>query len=385
MRAQAAVVGAAETKFTPAGTPSTSYDITRDAARAAARDAGIAPAAIDGIVKYSFDGALNDVELATALGCRSLNLSVEVPLGGGSGPAALAIAGAAVSAGLAANVLCYRTVVADEWWGQLSKPDLGRPYYRDAMELLRPLGWYSYQHMFGMLTARHMAQYGTTEQACGQVIIRAREHGREAPNALLRDLIDLDTYLSAPFSVEPLRSLDDAVWANGCCAVIVSSAERAADAPNGAAYIVGSAQSAGEPALQSFEFWPMRTDMHSSLSQIGRRLWGGDIRPHDIQSLQCYDTAPISTMLALEGLGFCPIGEAGPFIEEGGISSCAPLQVCTNGGHTSSGYIHGFSQVLEAVRRVRPDSEGRSCDRFSVASGAPTTPTSAIVLAAEPL
>lgn len=385
MTARAAVVGAAETPFTLPGVPGTSYDLTVATARAAASDAGLPPSAIDGIVKYSFDGAINDIELAVALGLRRLDFSTEIPMGGGSGPAALAVAAAAVGAGLATNVLCYRTVVADEWWGQLSKPDLGRPYYRDAMELLRPLGWYSYQHMFGMLTHRHMTQFGTTPEACGQVVVTSREHAGRAANALLRDDLDLDAYLASPYTVEPLRVLDDAIWVNGSCAVVVSSAERAADAPHGAAHIVASAQSAGAPAQQSFEFWPMRADIHSSFAQIAETLWSRGVGPQDVQSLQCYDTTPVSTMLALEGLGFCPIGEAGPFIESGGISPGGAVLVSTNGGHTSSGYVHGFSQVLEAVRRVRPDRTGRTADAFTVASGAPTTPTSAILLAAAPV
>jgi acetyl-CoA acetyltransferase len=385
VKIEAAVVGAAETTYTPAGNAITSYDLTCEAARAAALDAGLVPSDIDGIVKYSFDGALSDLELATALGCRSLNFSAEVPFGGGSGPAALTMAAAAISTGLATNILCYRTVVADEWWQQLSKPDLGRPYYRDALELLRPLGWYSYQHLFGMLTHRHMTEYGTTEEACAQVILRSREHARSAPNALRKDAPDLAGYLASPYTVQPLRVMDDVVWANGSCAIIVSAAARSADAPHGGAHILAGAQSAGTPAQQSFEFWPMRADMHSSLKQIAGSLWSHGVGPEDVQSLHCYDTTPISTILALEGLGLCPIGGAGPFIESGGIGPDGALQVCTNGGHTSAAYIHGFSQVLEAVRRVRPGEDGAPIDSFAVASGAPTTPTSAVLLGAEPL
>jgi acetyl-CoA acetyltransferase len=282
-------------------------------------------------------------------------------------------------------VLCYRTVVANEWWDQLSKPDLGRPYYRDALELLRPLGWYSYQHLFGMMTHRHMTEFGTTETQLAEIILAARRHAQRADNALRTDDLSLQDYLGSPFTVQPLREIDDVVWANGGCAVIVTSADHAADAPNGAAYLIAAAQSTGIPPQHSFEFWPARVDMHSSLTRITTSLWNHGVAPADVQTLQCYDTTPISVVLALEGLGFCPVGEAGPFIESGGIATPGTLEVCTNGGHTSAAYLHGFSQVIEAVRRVRPRPSEQPADRFAVISGAPTTPTSAAILATEPL
>jgi acetyl-CoA acetyltransferase len=381
----AAIVGIGETRFEPAGSPATAADVTCEAARLAATDAGIATHQIDGIVKYSFDGALSDAELATRLGCKELTFSAEIPYGGGSPGGVLATAAAAIATGQSRTVLCYRTVVADEWWGQLGQRDLGRPYYRDALEFLRPSGWYTYQHLFAMLTSRHMQAFGTTAEQLGKVIIESRKHAASAPNALCRQPVSAQEYADSPYTVEPLRELDDVQWANGGCAVIVTSADGAADAPHGAAFIVGTGQSTGSPPLPSFEFWPMAPDMHSSLRSIARQLWSGGVQAHDIGSLHCYDTTPICIVLGLEGLGFCEVGEAGAFVEAGHISAGGSLAVCTNGGHSSGAYIHGFSQVIEAVRRVRPSADGKAQDAFSVISGAPTTPTSAAILASEPI
>jgi acetyl-CoA acetyltransferase len=379
----AAIVGIGETPFELAGAPALSYDVTCDAARLAAADAGILTSQIDGIVKYSYDGALSDAELATALGCKELTFSAEIPYGGGSPGAVLATAAAAIATKQARTVLCYRTVVADEWWAQLRQRDIGRPYYRDALEFLRPAGWYSYHHLFGMLTSRHMQAYGTTAEQFAEVIVESRRHAISAPNALRKEFLELGEYIASPFTVEPLREADDVVWANGGCAVIVTSADVAADTPHGGAFIVATGQSTGTPPMASFELWPMAPNPHSPLESIARQLWASGVGPQDVGSLQCYDTTPISVVLALEGLGFCGIGEAGAFVGSGGISRDGALAVCTNGGHTSSAYIHGFSQVIEAVRRVRPIDTAQPRDAFAVISGAPTTPTSAALIAAE--
>lgn len=380
----AAITGIGETPFSLAGqSADTSYDLTANSARLAAADAGLSTRDIDGIVKYSFDGAAADSELATVLGCRELTFSAEIPYGGGSQGAAIATAAAAIATGQARRILCYRTVVADEWWAQLRQRDLGRPYYRDALDLLRPSGWYSYHHLFGMLTSRHMQEFGTTAEQLGQIIIESRRHALAAPNALRKQLLSPEEYITSPYTVEPLRELDDVVWANGSCAVIVTAAADAANAPNGGAFLVGSGQSTGTPPSPSFEFWPLVADPEGPLRSIAKQLWRNGVSPEDIGSLQCYDSTPISVVMALEGLGFCPVGEGGPFVESGGISSRGSLRVCTNGGHSSGAYIHGFSQVIESVRRVRPGRGEQSQDMFSVVSGAPTTPTSAVILAAE--
>jgi acetyl-CoA acetyltransferase len=230
-----------------------------------------------------------------------------------------------------------------------------------------------------------MMEYGTTVEQLARVIMTSRAHAHGAQNALRRSEVTMDEYLGSPFTVEPLREIDDVVWANGGCAVIVTSAERAHDSPNGGAYIVATAQSSGYPVQHSFEFWPARMDMHASLFQLSSALWSHGVKCGDIETLQCYDTTPISVVLALEGLGFCAQGDGGGFISSGGIDSGGALEVCTNGGHTSAAYIHGFSQVVEAVRRVRKPPAGGSADRFALVSGAPTAPTSAAILASEAL
>ena len=380
----AAVVGVGETPFTALGTPATSYDITCDAARLAIADAGLETREIDGIVKYSVDGAMSDTELGTHLGIEELTFSAEIPYGGGSAAAVLATAGAAVATSQAKHVLCYRTVVASEWWNQLRHLDIGRPYYRDALEFLRPLGWYSYHHLFGMLTQRHILDYGTSPEQFGEVILQSRRHAMATPTALRRDPLTIEEYLESPFSVEPLRLADDVIWGNGGCAVVVAGADAVSEAPNGGAHIAATAQAMGTPAQVSFEFWAARANIHASATSLAHQLFAKGLRAQDIGSLQCYDTMPVSVALALEGFGFCDIGEAGAYIGDGHIGADGTVAVCTNGGHTSCAYIHGFSQVLEAVRRVRRGPGSNAADAFSLVAGSLTTPTSAAILSSDP-
>jgi len=87
-------------------------------------------------------------------------------------------------------------------------------------------------------------------------------------------------------------------------------------------------------------------------------------------------------LLAIEDLGFCGRGEAGPFSENGALQ--APngrLPMNTNGGQHSEAFIHGFNNVLEAVRQIRGSSTSQVPDTKAVAvMAANSDPTGAFIL-----
>jgi len=77
------------------------------------------------------------------------------------------------------------------------------------------------------------------------------------------------------------------------------------------------------------------------------------IGPRDVSALQVYDSFSVHIPLALEGYGYCGIGESGHFMREHGISLAKGLPVNTSGGHLSESYMQGWAHQVEAVRQVR--------------------------------
>ena len=55
----------------------------------------------------------------------------------------------------------------------------------------------------------------------------------------------------------------------------------------------------------------------------------------EIDVAMLYDAFTITTILFLEDLGFCPKGEGGRFVSDGGIAPGGRLAVNTNGGGLS--------------------------------------------------
>ena len=77
------------------------------------------------------------------------------------------------------------------------------------------------------------------------------------------------------------------------------------------------------------------------------------VGPKDVDALLIYDSFSCHVPFALEGFGYCGIGEAGSFIARTGIGPGGGLPVNTGGGHLSESYMQGWNHQIEAVRQVR--------------------------------
>jgi acetyl-CoA acetyltransferase len=73
--------------------------------------------------------------------------------------------------------------------------------------------------------------------------------------------------------------------------------------------------------------------------------------------------------LFLEDLGFCKKGEAGAFVENGGIAPGGRLPVNTNGGGLSCVHpgMYGIFALIEAVRQLRGDAGERQVSNVRTA------------------
>ena len=81
----------------------------------------------------------------------------------------------------------------------------------------------------------------------------------------------------------------------------------------------------------------------------GAQLWSRtDLKPSDVQMPQAYDGFSFITMSWIEALGFCAVGESGPFIEGGErIARDGVLPLNTHGGQLSAGRLHGYGFLHE--------------------------------------
>jgi acetyl-CoA acetyltransferase len=79
------------------------------------------------------------------------------------------------------------------------------------------------------------------------------------------------------------------------------------------------------------------------------------LTPADIDVCELYDAFTSMLLITLEDLGFCPKGEAGPFVAEGRLRLGGSLPTNTDGGGLSACHPgqRGLFLLVEAVRQLR--------------------------------
>ena len=106
IRDKAAIVGIGETEFSW-NSGRSEIQLASEAIKAACDDAGIAPQDIDGLIRYDMESN-HETLLTQSLGIKNLRHWESVSYGGGAGNAVVGHAAAAIAAGFANYVVCFR-------------------------------------------------------------------------------------------------------------------------------------------------------------------------------------------------------------------------------------------------------------------------------------
>jgi acetyl-CoA acetyltransferase len=169
--------------------------------------------------------------------------------------------------------------------------------------------------------------------------------------------------------------------------VVVTSRERAADAPVPAAIIEGGAWVTGRGSgldIADLHTWPdfSRNCQHL----LAERLWqSAGLGPGDVDVAEIYDCFSPAVLYGLEALGFAERGGAGTLIREGGTGLTGRIPTNTHGGLLNEGYVHGMNTVTEAVLQVQRRGGARQVAdaKVSVATSGVLVDGSAIVFRGE--
>lgn len=392
MRGTSAIVGVGESRYyRPGAAPETEFQLACIAIKNAAEDAGIPLEDLDGFVSYANDRN-TPTRLATALGVRELRFGALAWDGGGNGVAgALALADAAVTAGYANYVVCFRALAQGQFgrFGQARERAQLRPQGADAFRvpfgLVTPAAWYA------MIAKRFMHEHGVTEHALAEIALTAYDNAQRNPRAVrFGRPLSKEDYLNARWIVEPFRLFDCCQESDGAAAVIVTSAERARDLPQKPAYLWAAAQGmehrgAAGGAVGAGYNDPDFPTAHFAV--VARDLWArAGLGPQDVQVAQFYENFTGMVVMALCEFGFATPDTVEAWLLAGNVRwPHGRLPINTSGGNLAEAYIHGFELVNEAVRQVRGTSTSQVPNvRYSlVVAGPGALPASAALLAAE--
>jgi acetyl-CoA acetyltransferase len=355
LRDKAAVVGIGQTEYSK-DSGRTELALACEAIKNALDDAGLRVADVDGLVRYDMD-TVDDVALTSHLGLENLSWMSQTGYGGTGGNAVVVHAAAAIAAGVATTVVCYRALNerSGRRYGQAST------WMSEAVGGARafqmPWGMLTPAHRFGQLARRHMIEYGTTSEQFGQVAVALRKHGSMNPRAMMRKPITVKDHQESRMIADPLHLLDCCIESDGACAIVVTSKAKARDLRHPPVWIMGASQGSGSRA----DGIVFRDDLATAESVYTARdvYRSAGVGPEAIDAVMIYDHFTPFVIFSLEAYGFCKPGEGGSFVENGRIEFTGDLPVNTHGGNHSEAYIHGLPHVAEAVRQLRGESSAQ--------------------------
>jgi acetyl-CoA acetyltransferase len=345
------IAGIGQTEFSKASGRS-ELQLAAEAVRAAILDAGMTPADIEGLVTFTADSN-DELLLMRALGIPELRFWSRTPYGGNGAHTTVQHAAMAVATGVAKAVVVYRA------FNERSGRRFGQPNAQTT-----PQGWNWYMpfgldtpaKIYSLTFQRYMTQYGLTNEDFGRYTVVARKHAATNPNAWFYERpVTLDDHQNSRWIVEPiLRLLDCCQESDGGVALVVTSADRAADLPHPAARIAAVAEADLGGGHVMFNYYHPDLARFDETEFLARQLYTeSGLGPTDMQAAMIYENFSPVVFLQLEALGFCGPGEARDFIAEGNIELGGKLPVNTHGGLLGEAYIHGVNNILEAVRQIR--------------------------------
>lgn len=352
-----AIAGIGWTQFSK-NSGRTVRSLASEACLKAVEDAGLKVSDIDGFVSFNFNDSVPAIAVATEMGVPQANYAVDFLSGGNAANLITLTATAAIEAGLAKNVLCYRAMNGRSGFRLGGGREMAA---HGITQWTAPFGWITYPQAMAMWCRRHMIEYGTTAEQLGEIAVQFRKNAGLNERAMQRAPITMDDYMNSRMIVEPFRMLDICLETDGACAVLITSKDRAKDMKQKPVYITGGAYGGGPNQGEDWfdaVRWPDHS--HNYAKYIAKDLWeSSGLTPKDIDVAQIYDCFTYSILMQLEGLGFCKEGEGGSFIQGGRIALDGELPLNTAGGLLSEGYIHGLNHVIEATQQLRGQAGAR--------------------------
>jgi len=225
-----------------------------------------------------------------------------------------------------------------------------------------PWGLTSQGALYALMFRRFCELHGVSERDLGHVAMAQREGSSLNPNAIQRKRISLDDYMAAPYITEPLRLFDYCLINDGGVALIIAEAGLAKKLSLRPVTIEAVGRFDLNQGATSLE--PRLTDFYRPAQQaVAEQIFGASgLDPSDIDVLQVYDSFSVHVPLALEGYGYCGIGESGRFMRERGIGLAGRLPTNTSGGHLSESYMQGWNHQIECVRQARGECGDRQIE-----------------------
>ena len=221
-----------------------------------------------------------------------------------------------------------------------------------------PYGFGAAPTYFGLITTRHMHEYGTTLEQWAQVAVSTRAWAALNPKAMYRDPLTIEEVLNSRPICYPFNILNICLVTDAGGAVVLTRADRAQDCAKRPVYVRGTGEGTEHVSVTQMKGLPLSEATRIS----GQRAFAmAGVTHSDFDHIMLYDAFTSGPPIMLESLGFAKPGEGVHFFANGKSTPGGSLPINTNGGglsYTHSG-MYGVFPILEATRQQRGECGAR--------------------------
>jgi acetyl-CoA C-acetyltransferase len=213
--------------------------------------------------------------------------------------------------------------------------------------------------LFAPFATRHMHDFGTTREMLASVAVKNHHNGALDPYAHFQNEVTIDQVLASPPVCHPLHLLDCCPQTDGAAAVLITSAERAAEFTASPVYVAGFGVATDHPYLHEKSTF---VGLPATVEASRRAYEMAGVGPGDIDMAEVHDCFTITEILDIEDLGFVEKGKGGIAALEGETALDGRIPINTSGGLLAKGHpigATGIAQLTECWWQLREQAGER--------------------------
>jgi acetyl-CoA C-acetyltransferase len=338
------------------------YEIAYTVARMAVKDAGISMKDVGAVLTAAhimgsdYNTEMFFGHLPEAIGATNCKNVATVVAGGGSSFAIRRQAEGILASGSTDTVL----VVHAQRFSQFAPNDQIK-YFAHAgsnLEWEIPYGM-TYNALAAMMSQAYMNYTGTTIEQVAAHVVACRKWANLQPNAMFcTKTVTVEQVLKSRMVAYPLTALMCNVLADGGCAYVMTTSEKARKVCDKPVYLLGE----GSDYSHRNIFNPKASfknmaKLHEFYGPVAKEAFeAAGLGPEDMDIFEVYAAYPALALGMMDALGFVEPGKSGALVESGQTSPGGKHPCTTNGealgfGHTGTGV--GFSLFVESVRQLQ--------------------------------
>ncbi|MEW6266034.1 MAG: thiolase family protein [Thermodesulfobacteriota bacterium] len=222
-----------------------------------------------------------------------------------------------------------------------------------------------FMETYAIQACHHMKKYGTTQRQIAVAASKNHYHGSLNPKAQYQFEVSVEAVLADRLVSYPLTRSMCAPISDGAAAALLCSADYLKILPakvrDRAVKVRASVLTGGkyrrleEPSLSK-----VAADRAYALAGLG---------PKQVDLAEVHDATSFCEIYQAEMLGFCPVGQGGPFIESGATKLGGEIPINTSGGLVSKGHpvaATGLSMIYELAAQLRGEAGPRQVRNATV-------------------